>query len=465
MTCHFINEESFERKSFVLGCKRIKGSHNYSNIAEVMTDIIQLYNIDQSKITHIVTDNASNFGKSFRTFSTGLVLSQPTTTTSIGDLNENSSDSEDSDLEREIVYTIDVDQLFNSSEQHNSFCLPHHMKCCAHTLNLIATTDISKITTTSYINISELTFKKLFSFWTLVSRSTVASDKIYEICGCKFPIPVVTRWNSLYDACKKILKYKQQLLKAFDELNLQKLKLNEWIFLEEYCKVMEPLAISLDKLQGEKKSFLGYVAPTILVLRRLLISYTELKHCKPLNLAIIKALETRFYYLFDLHCTESKDYIISSISHPKFKLNWVPKRYLGFCKNLFLTECNIVSNSVITVVDSINLTTNDNDSDNSDNEFYNTICNENDDVNDIESSNSNNAYIQGTTYLNSKNKELILLNEYPIIKQLFLKHNTTIPSSAPVERLFSKAIQVLTPRRNKLNDKTFEMILCCRSIL
>jgi len=34
-------------------------------------------------------------------------------------------------------------------------------------------------------------------------------------------------------------------------------------FLEEYCRVMEPLATATDKLQGEKKSFLGYVAPTI----------------------------------------------------------------------------------------------------------------------------------------------------------------------------------------------------------
>lgn len=37
-TCHFINEETFERHSCVLGCRRIKGGHNFLNIAEVINE-------------------------------------------------------------------------------------------------------------------------------------------------------------------------------------------------------------------------------------------------------------------------------------------------------------------------------------------------------------------------------------------------------------------------------------------
>jgi len=98
-------------------------------------------------------------------------------------------------------------------------------------------------------------FEKLYSFWNLVSRSSVASDKIVDTCNCKFPVPIITRWNSLFFAVKKVLTHKDKLFNTFEELKLKKLKISEWKFLEEYCLVMEPLALALDKLQGEQSLY------------------------------------------------------------------------------------------------------------------------------------------------------------------------------------------------------------------
>jgi len=55
----------------------------------------------------------------------------------------------------------------------------------------------------------------------------MASDKVVEHCNCKFPISVVTRWNSKYDAIKKILEHKKKIVTLFDILKLNKLKGNE----------------------------------------------------------------------------------------------------------------------------------------------------------------------------------------------------------------------------------------------
>jgi len=140
---------------------------------------------------------------------------------------------------------------------------------------------------------------------------------------------------------------------------------------------------------------------------------------------------------------------------------------MNVCKTLFLNECSVVAATSEQFMNSV-IENEEIDSDTSDKEFYSNICStstNNISINntDSETKTLNYANLQGISFLSSNKKDLDILNQYPIIKEVFLKYNTTIPSSTPVEWLFSKVIQVLTPRRNRLNDKTFDMILCCRS--
>lgn len=125
------------------------------------------------------------------------------------------SDNSDDEVEVEV---ITMDSILTSENYSNEYSLPEHMTCTDHTLNLIATVDISKMFNLSYNKISTATFKKLNSFWNLLNRSTVASDKVEDECNCKFPIPIITRWNSMFFATKKVVSYKDKLVSIFDEI-------------------------------------------------------------------------------------------------------------------------------------------------------------------------------------------------------------------------------------------------------
>jgi len=117
-----INESTYERNSYILGCRRMKGRHNYINIAKVITDITETYKLDHSKITHTVTDNASNFCKSFKTFSKPLPDVPQIDLYTFGNFNEDSDDSDagscsTADDEDTNLNLVDVNEYWYSQPQ------------------------------------------------------------------------------------------------------------------------------------------------------------------------------------------------------------------------------------------------------------------------------------------------------------------------------------------------------------
>lgn len=72
------------------------------------------------------------------------------------------------------------------------------------------------------------------------------------------------------------------------------------------------------------------------------------------------------------------------------------------------------------------------------------------------------AYDEVRKYLEDSDSSIKSLQAFPIIKQLFIKNNTTVPSSAPVEPLFSLRGRILTPSQNRMTVIHMEQVLLLR---
>lgn len=108
MTCHYINETDYNRHSYVLACKQIKGSRTHLNISKVMNKIMQEYKINYEKVSHVVTDNASNFSKAFCLFSDQYIDTSDNTK-NVNDPNYLGIISSDSDSDGEIINNSDTE--------------------------------------------------------------------------------------------------------------------------------------------------------------------------------------------------------------------------------------------------------------------------------------------------------------------------------------------------------------------
>jgi hypothetical protein len=65
MTLHYIVPETLLRKSAVLTCQEMSGSHTYQRVAKAIDEIHDEFGV-RDKVVATVTDNAANFVKGFQ---------------------------------------------------------------------------------------------------------------------------------------------------------------------------------------------------------------------------------------------------------------------------------------------------------------------------------------------------------------------------------------------------------------
>lgn len=416
-----------------------------------MKKILILYFSLLRNVVSTVTDNASNFIKCFKEFNVHLDFDES---------NDENHNQDDGEKETDVGIIL-PSPLADSNEKNIQ--LPNHKRCVCHSINLIATTDIKKALKEkpSLCSINHTTFGKCSAIWNAAGRPKT-SEKIFSILKCHLRTPVVTRWSSLHDSVNMLIYHKDNLHSLCDGLGLPRFKEAELCFLEEYLQILKPLASALEKLQGEKRMYYGYVIPTLMVCRRELSSAktNNLRFCESLLNAAIRGIETRFNNLLTLG-NDSKDAVIATVTHPYFKLKWLNlvedktenRQKKQDFRNWVIdaAQAFVADKDVDVIEDSCSNIDNDDDDD-----YYGGMEERGEATDD-------KIRLEIMHYLQDNDNKLSNLDKYPVIKKMFIYFNTTLPSSAPVERLFSMAKIICEPHRNRLSHKHFEELVLLKA--
>lgn len=170
MTLHWLNTR-FERESFAIACQRFYGKHDYLNIGKAINQVHERYGLGTDKIICTVTDNAANMIKCFREHQIHVALEDVNNDNEIPPeaVPEGENDPEEEDYESIII---------DDFPEMPGIQLPPHVRCAAHTFNLIATTDIDKAVKEKKLcepNYSS-TMQLLSKHWNHMKRSPKSSE-------------------------------------------------------------------------------------------------------------------------------------------------------------------------------------------------------------------------------------------------------------------------------------------------
>jgi hypothetical protein len=199
---------------------------------------------------------------------------------------------------------IDLGELLDSHSRcagSRQVTLPFHRRCACHLLNLVSKADVEKIIDEAFNSLRMNVEDKLDILWNKQTSSSNNSDTIKRHLGQLFVLKNDTRWNTRYyaTACvvRLIRKKEKALRKLMEELKIPYFSPSEEQYMKEYVKVMRSVVDELNILQGEKNVGLGYLLPTLTVLKsnlRLLQDHPSVVHCQPLIAGLLTSINIRY---------------------------------------------------------------------------------------------------------------------------------------------------------------------------
>lgn len=413
MTVHFINLSKLNLENITIGVLELGESHTSLNISSWFESMLNEWGINKQQVVTVVTDSGAN------------ILSAVKTT----------------------------------------FGNDKHLPCFAHTLNLVtqraldSNQDIQSIIT------------KIKSIVTFFKQSVLASDELRKLCDLKLKQSVPTRWNSIFYMIERFISCSNHIASVL--INIRRapimLSASEIDIAKEMILVLKPFEIATRELCGENYITGSKVIPLI----NCLIKKSEtVEVCNQIVLqlktAMLENLRKRFGRMEEIQLLS-----IATILDPRFKTihSNDPVASSKAIRTIKLKILDIKNNC-----DDSNSNKGSSDDDNSlsDNlwSVHNELVSKKAASENFEQSNDRiptdlKHYLsQPTIPLNQNIFKFWEVHSamYPYLKKIAEPYLSLVATSVPSERLFSKAGNIMTEKRNRLKGEKLQQLLFLSSL-
>ena len=231
-----------------------------------MAEILDEFQLT-SKVTACITDNAANMAKAM----TFLADADCSNSSDIDSGVEHKDDGMemirigDLLLQQEEELVENSDEEYFGQEHVTRILHKKHIRCACHTLNLVAAVDSRAARSDNeYKRMSDKALAKVQALSDAVNRSVKHAVIVNDIVGVTFLNPTCTRWSSEFSAVSRIVSVGlEKVRECQQKIGLPTMTEGDMKYLTGFVRVMKPIAVAMEFLQGEKDCYVGHVIPTI----------------------------------------------------------------------------------------------------------------------------------------------------------------------------------------------------------
>ena len=266
----------------ILELLQLSHPHTGQMLAKALHKCFKRWHLNPSRILMIVSDNRSNMIKAVKTLNENLfnldlddlsstelledeedaeIENVETATETERDEVEDSEVSDTEDAQTEAMMETTMIQLQTDVTAFSYL----RVACIAHTLQLV----IKKCYAQHY----DTVIAKARDFVGQIRRSSVTTQFLFHSTGKNVISDNSTRWNSTFYMCKRLLQLRAIVTEVLaKQVQIDNLKVSEWLKLEELISLLEPFTDVTNVLQSDARS-LSYIFPSLLELECHLLSF------------------------------------------------------------------------------------------------------------------------------------------------------------------------------------------------